>query len=289
MKTVLVTALLTGLALAAPAQSASGGGADSAAIRATALDYGEGFYSGDASRMARAISEDLHKVVAMKFSENGKTVLQYSTFSGLVEMSRAKLGLLEPEKRKITVTILDVRGDLASAKLESARYNDYLQMVFIGGKWKIVNVLWTFGPDDPNRRAIAGFDPGKEKAAVSAAVQSYYEGVLSGNADLIERVVHPEISAAVVIKIPQSKNPMISRTGAGSIIEAARAKLRTVPEGERHVDVSVLDVMDGMAFARAVTARSLSYFQIQQMDGKWLIINILNEPVAGPQQPPKGK
>jgi hypothetical protein len=283
MYKILCLLLVLGLA-AAPgwALDPSGARVDSAAIRAAALDYGEGFYSGDASRMARAISEDMHKAYAMTLSENGRPILQYSTYSGLIELSRAKIGLLEPEKRKIVVTILDVKGDLASARLNSAMFNDYLQMVFAGGRWKIVNVLWTDGPDSKGRHPLAGFDPEKEKGPAAAAVRSFYDGILTGDGDAVEKAVHPELSVAGVVTLKQTGTSMISRSGAGLIIEIAREKKSVVPDGARNVDVAVLDVMDGMAFVRATTPKSTSYHQLQLMDGKWKIVNILNEAAASP-------
>ena len=56
---VAALAVLLTVALATPDAVHAQTAADSAAIRATALDYIEGFYTGDAARMERALHTDL--------------------------------------------------------------------------------------------------------------------------------------------------------------------------------------------------------------------------------------
>ena len=67
----------------------------------------------------------------------------------LIEGTRAKMGLLPEEKRNIAVTILDVMEEIAMVKVLSAVYYDYLQLAKIGGKWKIINVVWVMNPKAP--------------------------------------------------------------------------------------------------------------------------------------------
>jgi len=51
--------------------------ADSLLIIETALNYGDGYYSGDAARMERAIHPDLNKVCPVVMPQTGKTFLIY--------------------------------------------------------------------------------------------------------------------------------------------------------------------------------------------------------------------
>ncbi|MGH7543457.1 MAG: hypothetical protein ACREK7_05910 [Gemmatimonadota bacterium] len=67
------TFLLTALILLASTGAASAQTpADSAAIRAAALDYIEGWYSGDAGRMARAVHPELVKRIIATDDEGGR-------------------------------------------------------------------------------------------------------------------------------------------------------------------------------------------------------------------------
>jgi len=47
-----------------------------------------------------------------------------------------------PEKRAIKVTILDIYRGIASVRVDSVAYIDYLHPAKSEGGWKIVNVLW---------------------------------------------------------------------------------------------------------------------------------------------------
>lgn len=119
------------------------------AIKKTALDYIEGAFSGDAVRMERALHPELMKVIPVELPQTGKIMLDKMGAGLLIEGTRAKLGLLDEEKRNIEVTILDFKEDIAMVEVLSAMYYDYLQMAKIDGQWKIINVLWKMNPDAP--------------------------------------------------------------------------------------------------------------------------------------------
>ena len=46
------------------------------------------------------------------------------------------------EDQQKDVTILDVFGKMASVKLETANWVDYMQLAKYDGEWLIVNILW---------------------------------------------------------------------------------------------------------------------------------------------------
>jgi hypothetical protein len=132
-------AALALLALAAPAAAQSA--ADSAAIRATALDYIEGWYTGDAARMERALHPSLAKRIVRQ-REGGYT-LGDMTAAQLVEGTKAGYGTRTPAaERQQDVTILDVFRNAAVVKIVARDWVDYLQVARWEGEWKIVNVLW---------------------------------------------------------------------------------------------------------------------------------------------------
>jgi hypothetical protein len=116
------------------------------AITSTALDYIEGAYTGDGDRMANALHPELTKVLIMPHPKTGNVMLIKMGATMLVEGTRARLGLLEEDKRNIEVTVYHVGNDLATARVISAMYIDHLQLAKIDGHWKIVNVLWVPNP-----------------------------------------------------------------------------------------------------------------------------------------------
>jgi hypothetical protein len=260
------------------------------AIVATALDYSDGGYSGDAARMERAIHPDLNKVFFMRRNPTMGLLAGYSTFSGLVEMTRMNVLNLEPEKRRTDVAVLESTEDVACVRLRTSQWCDYLQMIKDGGRWKIVNVLWTAGLDaPPARRIVTGFDAEKERPAAQAAALDYLEGMLAGDAARLERALHPETCQIVYMTNAGTGAAIVNRTRYSGLLEPAKAKVALAPENARQAEVRVLDLMDGMAFAAARTARGAAYLQLQLADGQWKVINVLvrpNENSMG-EAPPK--
>ena len=120
--------------------------ADSAAIRATALDYIEGFYTGDAARMERALHTDLKKRIVERKPGEAET-LQEMTADQLVQMTAGGGGKQMPDEQKRSdVEILDIYGGMASVKIVAGLWVDYMHIAEVDGEWKIVNVLWEMSP-----------------------------------------------------------------------------------------------------------------------------------------------
>ena len=115
-------------------------------IRKACLDYIEGWYEGDASRMERALHPDLAKRI-VRSGPNGKSNLQQMSALGLLQGVRAGYGKQTPkEKQQKDVTVLDVFENAASAKIVASDWIDYLHLARWNGEWKIVNVLWELKP-----------------------------------------------------------------------------------------------------------------------------------------------
>jgi len=117
--------------------------ADSAAIRATALDYAEGWYEGNAERMARALHPELVKRIVVRDTATGRTMVQGMGASVLVNSTRHGYGKeTAKERQQKDVTVLDIFGNAACAKAVMADWVDYMQLARVDGRWVIVNVLW---------------------------------------------------------------------------------------------------------------------------------------------------
>lgn len=143
VRLILTLALLAAAAPVARAQTA----AESAAIRATALDYAEGWYAGDGDRMARALHPELVKRILVTDTVTGRSFVQTMGMSALVNGTRHGYGKGTPaDRQQKDVTVLDVFGNAAIAKVLMADWIDYLQLVRVEGHWLIVNVLWERKP-----------------------------------------------------------------------------------------------------------------------------------------------
>src|SRR5687767_15546405 len=110
-------AVLAALLIGAPAEAQTD--ADTAAIRAAALDYIEGWYTGNAERMERAVHPDLAKRI-MNTDQRGRRVLSHQSAMTLVLNTRGGGGKETPvtEQRK-DVRILDIFANTASVRIDA--------------------------------------------------------------------------------------------------------------------------------------------------------------------------
>jgi hypothetical protein len=121
---------------------------DSLAIRKAALDYVEGWATGNVDRIQNAVSPELSKRrVAMAgnlvFVQDMSQSLLCAAALGNAQGVRMQ-DLTPGRELKQEVKILDIDGTNASAKTWNAKYGffDYIHLSKAGGKWMIVNVLW---------------------------------------------------------------------------------------------------------------------------------------------------
>ena len=118
--------------------------ADSAALRAAALDYVEGWYTRDAVRMERAVHPELAKRIVQS-DQNGRSRLGQQSAMTLVASTR-NADPTPPDQQIKTIKILDIFGNSASVRADMSGWIDYMHLAKWNGQWRIVNVLWELKP-----------------------------------------------------------------------------------------------------------------------------------------------
>jgi hypothetical protein len=120
--------------------------ADSSAIRQTALDYIQGWYTGDGARMERALHPELAKRIVRSDSLGNFRLDQQSAMT-LTQNTRNGGGSQTPQAdRRDDVRILDIFRNAASVRVDASYWVDYLQLAKWKGRWVIINVLWELKP-----------------------------------------------------------------------------------------------------------------------------------------------
>ena len=146
MRLFNVALLIAAISLAPFSASPCQSTADSVAIRQTALDYIQGWYTGDAVRMERALHPELAKRI-VRSDTLGNFRLDQQSAMTLVQGTRNGYGKSTPEAdRHDDVRILDIYRNAASVRIDASDWIDYLQLAKWRGRWGIVNVLWELKP-----------------------------------------------------------------------------------------------------------------------------------------------
>lgn len=114
---------------------------DYEAIRQAVLDYAEGVYETDTSKIERSVHPDLAK---RGFFVHGNEATESTmTFAEFVEHTKTynKNGQFPPDAPK-DITIYEVLDHTASTKLTAAWGIDYMHLAKYDERWVIVHVLW---------------------------------------------------------------------------------------------------------------------------------------------------
>lgn len=136
-------AALTLALLLAPAPLAAQSAADSAAIRATALDYIDGWWAADSTRMVAALHPELVKRIRGADAAGAREWIDQQGASRLVMGTGRGGGRETPvANQRSDVRILDVFQNTASVRVDAGAWVDYMHLVRWKGRWVILNVLW---------------------------------------------------------------------------------------------------------------------------------------------------
>ena len=112
------------------------------AIKKTALNYMDSWYTGDPQRMKQCLHKKLAKR-SLQESVSGKKLLQVTSRSDMIWYTRGGYGEnLAQENLKIEVVVLDYYQDIASVKVITPHYYEYLHLIKIDNKWVIINALY---------------------------------------------------------------------------------------------------------------------------------------------------
>jgi hypothetical protein len=115
---------------------------DEAAIERAARDYVEGWFDGDSARMERALHPELAKRSLERDASGAEYVLTLNARS-MIDMTADGRGKAQDvDDRRIEVDVDEVSGNIASARVRCALYDDHLQLFKTQDGWRIVNVVW---------------------------------------------------------------------------------------------------------------------------------------------------
>lgn len=110
---------------------------DSSAVRATVTNYIEGYYTGDAHRMEQTLHPHY-----LKHMIHGDIPMREKTGAQMInEVRRNGVPDMPAPNRTEQVSVLDVAGNIASAKLVTPGWTDYLTLSKVDGQWKILSVV----------------------------------------------------------------------------------------------------------------------------------------------------
>jgi hypothetical protein len=138
---------------------------------------------------------------------------------------------------------------------------------------------------------IAAFAGGTAVAAVAAAGASDPESALirataldcierfyTGDANRMERALHPELAKRIVITDPGSSLSRLDQMSAMTLVQRTRAgNGKKIAPNRRLEEVTILDRYQNVAAVKIVASDWIDYLQMAKFNGDWKIVNVLWE------------
>ncbi len=110
---------------------------DTSAVRTTVTNYIEGYFTGDVQRMEQTLHPHYLKHVI-----HAGIPMREMTEPEMMRGVRSEGAPDMPAESKTEqVTVLDVAGDIASAKLVTPGWTDYVTLSKVNGGWRILSVV----------------------------------------------------------------------------------------------------------------------------------------------------
>jgi len=110
---------------------------DASTVRETVRNYIEGYYTGDAHRMAATLHPHY-----LKHMLHGNIPVREKTGGQMISEVRSKGPVnVPPADRTEQISVLDISGNMASAKLVTPHWVDYMTLSKSNGEWKILSVV----------------------------------------------------------------------------------------------------------------------------------------------------
>src|SRR5581483_9603746 len=107
---------------------------DATAVRAAITNYIEGYFSGDAQRM----QQTLHPHYLKHIIQRSGPMRERTGAQIMTDVRKEGTPELPAAQKTEQVTVLDIAGDIASAKLVTPGWTDYMTLSKVNGDWKIL-------------------------------------------------------------------------------------------------------------------------------------------------------
>ena len=132
-------------------------------------------------------------------------------------------------------------------------------------------------PSKTPAAAIPGAASEADLAAIKQTALDYIEGYYDGNAERMERALHPELAKRIVRTNAQGQSRLDSMSAMTLVQGVRRGGGKNTPKEKQQKDVTILDVFENTACVKIVASDWIDYLHVAKFNGRWVIVNVLWE------------
>jgi hypothetical protein len=123
--------------------------------------------------------------------------------------------------------------------------------------------------------AVAGVAP-EEEAAIRAAALDYVEGWYEGDAERMNRALHPDLAKRNVYPDPETGRSALRDLTKSMMVEyTEKGGGSKTPADQRRYEVTILDLYKNTATVKIDSTHFMDYIHMVKWDGRWVILNVL--------------
>ncbi|MDM7922944.1 MAG: nuclear transport factor 2 family protein [Pyrinomonadaceae bacterium] len=116
-----------------------------------------------------------------------------------------------------------------------------------------------------------------DREAIKRTAIDYAEGWYEGNADKMERALHPDLAKRIVQNNDKNQS-RLDHMSAMALVQGTRSGFgKQTPKEKQQKDVTILDVYRGAATVKLEMQGWFDYLHIAKFNGRWVIVNVLWE------------
>lgn len=118
----------------------------------------------------------------------------------------------------------------------------------------------------------------KPDEAIKQTALDYIEGWYEGNAERMERALHPNLAKRAVYKNKKTgEDAVYNLTKEMMVNFTKRGGGKETPKDQRGIKVTILDTLENTASVRIDSVKFIDYLHIVKWQGKWVILNVVWE------------
>jgi hypothetical protein len=115
-----------------------------------------------------------------------------------------------------------------------------------------------------------------DSAAVRQAALDYVEGWYEGNAERMQRSLHPDLVKRIPVRSERAGTLALQQLSAAELVAmTGGGGGRNTPEARRIARVEIKDIFGDIAMVRAEMSGWVDYMQLARAGDRWLIVNVL--------------
>jgi len=116
----------------------------------------------------------------------------------------------------------------------------------------------------------------EDSLSIKQTAMNYIYGFYEGNAERIEKALHPELAKRIIRADPQSGRQRLDQMSALTLIKITEAGGgKSIPKDQQIFEFKILDITGNTASVRTVAKGFFDYIHMAKWNGEWKIVNVL--------------